>query len=96
MLKIVSPAMELPTGGEIANDADEHYVVERIMDHQYDAKTKDYRYLVKWKGYGAKDNTWERAANFDDINIITKYWKNIGKKLPKSVAKAKAKKKAKT
>ena len=69
-------------------------MVERIEDHKYDAKTKDFRYLVKWKGYDTNENSWERAANFDDVNIITKYWKGLNRKPPKSALKAMKKKKA--
>jgi hypothetical protein len=29
------------------------------------------------KGYPDSENTWEPAENFDDMTIVTKYWKNI-------------------
>lgn len=37
------------------------YEVELILDSRKKSGTTEY--LVKWKGYHVKDNTWEPAAN---------------------------------
>lgn len=44
-----------------AVEPDEEYEVERIEDHKRDGKTT--LFLVKWKGYSAKDNTWEPESH---------------------------------
>ena len=54
------------------------YVVEKIVKHR--GKEDDLQYLVKWKNYPASQNTWESYDNFDDVNIIRTYWKNLKKK----------------
>jgi hypothetical protein len=51
------------------------YVVERILDHRVDPKTHDRLFLVKWEGYPPSENTWEPAANFDQLALITSYMK---------------------
>lgn len=47
------------------------YEVEKILDHRGPIGNREY--LVKWKGYSAKDNTWEPAAHFDSPLIIQQY-----------------------
>jgi len=54
---------------------DQHYVVERVVDHRLD-KT-GYIYLVKWKGYGVGENSWVKAGDFGSLVPITKYWKSM-------------------
>uniref|UniRef100_A0AC34F242 Chromo domain-containing protein n=1 Tax=Panagrolaimus sp. ES5 TaxID=591445 RepID=A0AC34F242_9BILA len=47
------------------------YVVEKILDKRGNARTLEY--LIKWKNYGHKDNTWEPAANCDCPDLIKKF-----------------------
>jgi len=52
----------------------EHYEVQQIMDdREVDGKSE---FLVRWKGYGEENDSWVKHKDFDDINIIKKYWKN--------------------
>ena len=51
------------------------YVVERVLDHQGPEGSREY--LVKWRGYGASQNTWEPATHFDDLQCITDYWASL-------------------
>ena len=59
--KILLPSIEV--------DGKKEYEVEEILDRQ-ERKGKT-RYLVKWKGYTAEENTWEGLENL----------KNAGEKI---------------
>ena len=43
------------------------YEVEKVLDSRPDEKslTGEKQYLVKWKGYGDDENTWEPARNLN-------------------------------
>ncbi|KAF7561946.1 hypothetical protein G7046_g2191 [Stylonectria norvegica] len=43
--------------------SDRTWEVEKIVDSQVDADTLEQFYHVKWKGFPAKDNTWEPKKN---------------------------------
>lgn len=49
------------------------FEVEKILEHR--GEPGAYEYLVKWKGYGADDNSWEPASSFLDTKCIQQYWK---------------------
>ncbi len=55
------------------------YIVEKILDKKKE-KGKVY-YLVKWKGFSNKDNTWEPRTNLiiDVPDMIKEYEKSIPK-----------------
>ncbi len=52
----------------------ETFVVEKILDHR--EGSDGYEYLVKWRGYGDEENSWEPQKNFQDWKVIQKYWKS--------------------
>ncbi|KAJ3379879.1 hypothetical protein HDU84_006336 [Entophlyctis sp. JEL0112] len=58
-----------------ANDesGDEVFIVERILEHVYDKKSRSRLYKVRWKGYGSDEDTWEPAASFTDKSFIHDY-----------------------
>jgi hypothetical protein len=51
--------------------ASSSYEVEKILKHRGPVGNREY--LVKWKGYSAKSNTWEPATNFESPLIIQQY-----------------------
>jgi hypothetical protein len=53
------------------------YEVEAILDHRGEEQKREY--LVKWKGFDKKHNTWEPVGHFNDHAVIDKYWKRCGK-----------------
>ncbi|KAG0319809.1 hypothetical protein BG000_003781 [Podila horticola] len=50
---------------------DNVYEVERVAGHMRD-EDNVLAYLIKWKGYDEKDNTYEKIVNCDDL--IADYW----------------------
>nr|XP_036575130.1 reverse transcriptase domain protein [Colletotrichum truncatum]KAF6781651.1 reverse transcriptase domain protein [Colletotrichum truncatum] len=55
-------------------DPEQEYEVERIIDHIEEQKS--IRYLVKWKGYGHEDNTWEPPQSLENAQEeLGRYWR---------------------
>lgn len=50
--------------------------VHKILGHRKNEKGK-YEFLVKWKGWSEKDNSWEPSENFLDKGLLTDYWKRV-------------------
>ena len=42
------------------------YEIEKIIDKQISPVTKQVKYLVKWKGFGEKQSTWESEKNLKE------------------------------
>ena len=65
----VRPEVTLPESFEI--DGDEYWSVESILDHRVRGRGRNRRteYLVKWKGYGSNENTWEPDVNLTQAAI---------------------------
>lgn len=52
--------------------SEEFYVVEKIVGARVDPKTKVPMYMVKWKGYGSNENTWEPKGNLSKCAALIK------------------------
>ncbi|QRV80811.1 Transposon Tf2-1 polyprotein [Ceratobasidium sp. AG-Ba] len=48
---------------EVTPDGEEEYEVEKILDSR--KRRNQIQYLVHWKGYGPKSNTWEPLEHLD-------------------------------
>uniref|UniRef100_A0A171AR68 Chromobox protein-like protein 1 n=1 Tax=Triatoma infestans TaxID=30076 RepID=A0A171AR68_TRIIF len=53
------------------------YEVECIVDAK--KKSGKREFLVKWKGYGPKQNTWEPASNLNCPKLLSAFLKKEGK-----------------
>jgi hypothetical protein len=51
----------------------DQFEVEKILDHEFDAQTGKYRFLVRWTGYSAAHDTWEPPEHFADSAFVRKY-----------------------
>jgi hypothetical protein len=69
------------------------YEVEKIVDDGVEDKTKKAIFLVKWKGYSQKDNTWEPIENLANASVLLKEYE-ASQKDKKAAPKKAAPKKA--
>jgi hypothetical protein len=69
----------------ITVDGEEEYKVKGIMDSR-ETKGK-WEYLIKWKGYGPEESTWEPKANLKNTAKHLKKYKEILRKKSLNAAK---------
>jgi len=67
----------------VIESEEENYVVENVVDKRI--KRGKVQYLIKWQGWGEKDNTWEPVANLDCKDKIEAYEKK--QKSERTIAK---------
>merc|ERR1711935_110496 len=72
---------------EIMSASEEEYEVDRIINDRVEKGEKQY--LIRWKNFGADDDTWEPVSNLDCPEIISLYEQN---KKNSAAAKAESKK----
>jgi hypothetical protein len=58
-------------------DSEIEWEVERILDSGIDGPTGVHLYLVKWKGFSSKENTWEPKKNLGNCHkLLQEFEKN--------------------
>jgi len=46
--------------------AEELYIIEKIVKHRINRKSKEKEYFIKWENYSSKVNTWEPVWSIED------------------------------
>lgn len=57
-------------------DENEDYEVERIIDVSF-LKNNKREFLIRWKGYSSKSDTWEPEENLDCADLIAKFMEKV-------------------
>lgn len=57
-------------------DEDEDYEVERILD-VYIHRNNKREFLIRWKGFSSKSDSWEPEENLDCKDLIEKFMNKV-------------------
>lgn len=75
------------TVGQVIVGGETFYEVEKILGKKFNKKGKPI-YLVKWKGYGPSENTWEPLENLETVQDLVDEYEKTHKDTKKAITKA--------
>jgi transposase InsO family protein len=61
------------------NDCLTLYNIEKILAHE--KSSKQFFYFIQWEGYDASHNSWIRADNMVEKDLLISYWKVMSEKV---------------
>ncbi|KAI6783154.1 uncharacterized protein J7T54_000656 [Emericellopsis cladophorae] len=70
------PTTELESKQRFTEDS---WEIESILDSVIEAGTLEHYYLVKWKGYSSKSNTWEPKSNLGNCRAAIEAFEKANK-----------------
>ena len=62
----------LPPPPPVLLDGEEHSEVEQVLD--ICMQRGQLQFLIKWKGYGYKENSWENKGDVNAPDLITEFY----------------------
>lgn len=72
-------------------EGEEEFEVEEILTHKPKGRKKTdprVKFLIKWKGYGEENNTWEPYKNLKNAHAaLDEYWDTIAVRAAQKAAK---------
>ena len=85
----VFPGRTIDPSPPVVVDGDDEYEVEAVLGHRDAGRQRRREYLVKWKGYSALHNTWERAENLQNAEEeVDRYLQRSKKTKPRRAKRA--------
>lgn len=64
--------------GDDGGDKEKEYEVERIIEVHF-KKDKSREFLIRWKGFSSKEDTWEPEENLNCPELINKFMEKVEK-----------------
>jgi hypothetical protein len=77
------PSRSLTRPGPILVEDVPEYTVECILDHKK-VRGNNYKYLVRWSGYGPEDDLWIAQRDLQDVEALDIYLKKLEFEPPSS------------
>ena len=68
------PGQHLPPPPPIEVDGEEEYEVDHIVRHKKNRQGR-FLFLIRWKGYGPDEDSWEPASNLKHAREILNAYK---------------------